>query len=69
MRPETCACIANKFKRTFRTQTLLVAALPRMRQKNDFDLRQHFVAAHLRGMRPTPSTKKDTLMLTEKLNL
>ena len=25
------------------------------------------VAAHLRGMRPTPSTKKDTLMLREKL--
>ena len=27
------------------------------------------VAAHLRGMRPTPSTKKDTLMLREKLKL
>ena len=27
------------------------------------------VAAHLRGMRPTPSTMKDTLMLSEKLKL
>ena len=27
------------------------------------------VAAHLRGMRPTPSTKKDTLMLRQKLKL
>ena len=27
------------------------------------------VAAHLRGMRPTPSTKKDTLMFREKLKL
>ena len=27
------------------------------------------VAAHLRGMRPTPSTKKGTLMLREKLKL
>ena len=27
------------------------------------------VAAHLRGIRPTPSTKKDTLMLREKLKL
>ena len=27
------------------------------------------VAARLRGMRPTPSTKKDTLMLSEKLKL
>ena len=27
------------------------------------------VAAHLRGMRPNPSTKKDTLMLREKLKL
>ena len=27
------------------------------------------VAAHLRGMRPTPSTKKDTLMLRKKLKL
>ena len=27
------------------------------------------VAAHLRGMRPTPYRKKDTLMLREKLKL
>ena len=27
------------------------------------------VAAHLRGMRPAPSTKKDTLMLRGKLKL
>ena len=28
-----------------------------------------FVAAHLRGVRPTPSRQKDTLMLREKLKL
>ena len=30
---------------------------------------KRIVAAHLRGMRPTPSTKKDTLMLREKIKL
>ena len=31
--------------------------------------REGIVEAHLRGMRPTPSTKKDTLKLREKLKL
>ena len=31
--------------------------------------KQNFVAAHLRGMRPTSSRQKDTLMLREKFKL
>ena len=33
-----------------------------------FQQNSNAVAAHLRGMRPTPSTKKDTLMLRENSN-
>ena len=47
---------------------------PPPRQKRRLSMGMSFpqggsIAAHLRGMRPTPSTKKDTLMLREKLKL
>ena len=48
---------------------------PPPQQKKRLSMRMSFpqkggsAAAHLRGMRPTPSTKKDTFMLREKLKL
>ena len=47
---------------------------PPQRQKRRLSMGMYFpqkrgVAAHLRGMRPTPSTNKDTLMLRERLKL
>ena len=59
---ETEGRVTRKLSKEFsRTESRILGALSKL---DDFLL----VAAHLRGMRPTHPTKKDTLMLSENSN-
>ena len=67
---------SNEPRRVYPTRSPSSTPPPPPRQKRKLSMGMFFlkggggsVAAHLRGMRPTPSTKKDTLMLSEKLKL
>ena len=64
---------SNEPRRVYPTGSPSSTPPPRPRQKRRLSMgmssprREGSVAAHPRGMRPTPSTKKDTVMLREKL--
>ena len=64
----------NEPRRVYLTGSPSSTPPPPPRQKRRLSMGMSFpqrgggVAAYLRGMRPTPSTKKDTLMLREKSN-
>ena len=68
---------SNEPRRVYHTGSPSSTPPPPSQQKRRLSMGMSFpqrggggsVAAHLRGMRPTPSTKKDTLMLMEKLKL
>ena len=64
---------SNQPRQVYHTGSPSSTPPPPPRQKRRLSMGMSFpqkgggVAAHLRGMRPTPSTKKDTLMPSEKL--
>ena len=66
---------SHKPRRVYSTGSPSSTSPPPPRQKRKLRMGMSFphrggsVAAHLRGMRPSPSTKKDNLMLREKLKL
>ena len=68
---------SNEPRRVYPTRSPSSTPPPPPRRKRRLSIGMSFsskgggdsVAAHLRGMRPTPSKKKDTLMLRERLKL